>query len=301
MTRIAVIGEALVDTIVGGETHAGGSPMNVAVGLTRLGYPAELHARIGSDRHGDLIRAHLAADGVPLGTRSLVEGASWVASVRVDAEGRAEYDFALDGEIPIPAIDEYALVHTGSIGALREPGSSALLDAFRAAPAQTVRSFDPNIRADVIGSADAAAARVFALAAAAQVVKLSDEDAAWLRPGAQPADVLKEFADGGTRFAVVTRGPEGALALVDGVLYERPAFPTTVMDTIGAGDAFMSGLLFGLLRDGTDRLIAAGEPLPGGPVISALDTALASAAITVSRTGANPPRSEDLEQTPKRH
>lgn len=294
MTRIAVIGEALVDAIVGGETHAGGSPMNVAVGLTRLGRPAELHARIGTDEHGDLIRACLAADGVPLGARTLVEGESWAASVELDADGRAEYDFSLHGEIPIPAIDEYDLVHAGSIGALREPGSSALLEAFRTAPARTVRSFDPNIRADVIGPADAATARVFALAAAAQVVKLSDEDAAWLRPGADPADVLQEFADGGARFAVVTRGPEGALALVDGSLYERPAPAVTVVDTIGAGDAFMSGLLFGLLRDGTERLIADGAEIPERLVASALDTALASAAITVSRAGANPPRQEEL-------
>ncbi|MDQ0614342.1 fructokinase [Microbacterium sp. W4I4] len=292
MTRIAVVGEALVDVVVGGESHAGGSPMNVAVGLTRLGYPSELNAWIGSDGHGDLIRAHLAADGVQLGAGTRSEGPSWTASVDLDADGRAEYAFRLHGDIPIPAIDEYELVHTGSIGALREPASSALLEAFRAAPARTVRSFDPNIRAAVIGPA--AADRVFALAASAQIVKLSDEDAAWLRPGQHPADVLRELADGGTRFAVVTRGPEGALALVDGVVYERPALPVTVADTIGAGDAFMSGLLFGLLRDGADRLIAGGAPIPAQLVTSALDTALTSAAIAVSRVGANPPHSDEL-------
>lgn len=268
--------------------------MNVSVGLTRLGWPAELHSRIGADEHGDLIRAHLAADGVPLGARTLAEGASWAASVRLDAEGRAEYDFALHGEIPIPEIEDFALIHAGSIGALREPGSTALLDAFRAAPARTLRSFDPNIRADVIGAADEARARVFAIAAAAQVVKLSDEDAAWLRPGSESDDVLREFADNGTRFAVITRGSQGALALVDGVRYERPASPVTVVDTIGAGDAFMSGLLFALLRDGTDRLIREGRPVRGEAVLSALDTALASAAITVSRAGANPPHLEEL-------
>ena len=295
-TRIAVIGEALVDVVVGGETHAGGSPMNVAVGLTRLGRPAELHARIGSDAYGEAIRAHLAEDGVPIGPRTLVDGASWAAFVTLDAEGKAEYEFSLHGEIEIPAIDDYSLVHSGSIGALREPGSTALLAAFRAAPTQTVRSFDPNIRENVIGPADAATASVFELAAATQVVKLSDEDAAWLRPGSTPAQVLQELADGGARFAVVTRGAEGALALVDGVFYERPALPVVVVDTIGAGDAFMSGLLYGLLRDGTDRLIANGEPIPADLVRSAVDTALASAAITVSRAGANPPYPAELEE-----
>src|SRR5690606_31409721 len=120
VTRIAVVGEALVDVVVGGDSHAGGSPMNVAVGLTRLGYPSELNAWIGSDGHGDLIRAHLAADGVPLGAGTRSEGPSWTASVELDADGRAEYAFRLHGDISVPAIDEYELVHTGSIGALRE-------------------------------------------------------------------------------------------------------------------------------------------------------------------------------------
>ena len=269
--RIGVIGEALVDVVIGGETHAGGSPLNVAVGLTRLGEPAELFTRIGSDAHGDLIRSRLSADRVPLGAGTLVDGPSWAAIVTLDAQGKAEYEFLLNGEIRIPALDGFEFVHAGSIGALREPGSLTLLAAFRTAPASTVRSFDPNIRADVIGPADSARKRVFALAAACQVVKLSDEDAEWLRPGSTPAQLWQELADAGTRFAVITRGADGALALVDGLFYERASLPVAVVDTIGAGDAFMSGLLYGLLRDGTDRLIAAGEPIPASLVDDALE------------------------------
>jgi fructokinase len=294
--RIAVIGEALVDIVVGGEAHAGGSPMNVAVGLARLGRPPVLHARIGDDAYGDLIRAHLAEDRVGVGAHTLVDGPSWTATATIAEDGSAEYDFALAGEIAVPELDELALVHTGSIGALREPGSSALLAAYRDAPAGTLRSFDPNIRADVIGPADAARRRVFELAAASQVVKLSDEDAAWLRPGASLDDVLDALAEGGTRFVVITRGAQGAVALVDGVRYERPAVRVDVVDTIGAGDAFMSGLLFGLLRDGTDRLLVDGAPIPAEDVVAALDTALVSGAITVSRAGANPPRPAELEE-----
>jgi fructokinase len=294
--RIAVIGEALVDIVVGGEAHAGGSPMNVAVGLARLGRPPVLHARIGDDAYGDLIRAHLAEDRVGVGAHTLVEGPSWTATATIAEDGSAEYDFALAGEIAVPELDELALVHTGSIGALREPGSSALLAAYRDAPAGTLISFDPNIRSDVIGSADAARRRVFELAAASQVVKLSDEDAAWLRPGASLDEVLVALAEGGTRFVVITRGAQGAVALIDGVRYERPAVRVDVVDTIGAGDAFMSGLLFGLLRDGTDRLLVDGAPIPAEDVVAALDTALVSGAITVSRAGANPPRPAELEE-----
>lgn len=295
-TRIAVIGEALVDIVVGGQAHAGGSPMNVAVGLARLGRPPVLHARIGDDANGDLIRAHLAADRVGIGAHTLVEGPSWTATATLAADGSAEYVFALAGEIAVPELDALTLVHTGSIGALREPGSSALLAAYHSAPAGTLRSFDPNIRADVIGPADAARRRVFELAAASHVVKLSDEDAAWLRPGSSLDDVLTELAQGDARLVVATCGAQGAVALADGVRYERPALSVDVVDTIGAGDAFMSGLLYGLLRDGTDRLLVGGTPIPQSAVVAALDTALVSGAITVSRAGANPPRPAELEE-----
>jgi fructokinase len=295
-SRIAVIGEALVDIVVGGSAHAGGSPMNVAVGLARLGRPPVLHARIGDDAYGSTIRAHLAADRVGIGAHTLVDGPSWTATAALAEDGSAEYSFALAGEIAVPELHDLALVHAGSIGALREPGSSALLAAYRHAPAETLRSFDPNIRADVIGPADAARKRVFELAAASHVVKLSDEDAAWLRPGTSLDEILDEFAAGGTRFVAITRGAQGAVALVDGERYERPALPVDVVDTIGAGDAFMSGLLFGLLRDGTDRLLVEGAPIPPENVLAALDTALASGAITVSRAGANPPRPAELEE-----
>lgn len=292
--RIAVIGEALVDIVEGGGVHAGGSPMNVAVGLARLGRAPVLHARIGDDAYGDLIRAHLVADRVGIGARTLVEGPSWTATATLAEDGSAEYVFALAGEIAVPELDALTLVHTGSIGALREPGSSALLGAYRNAPEETLRSFDPNIRVGVIGPPDAARRRVFEFAAASHVVKLSDEDAAWLHEGASLDEVLDALAAGGTRFVVITRGAHGAVAFVDGVRCERPAVSVDVADTIGAGDAFMSGLLFALLRDGTDRLLVEGAPIPAENVAAALDTALVSGAIAVSRAGANPPCPAEL-------
>lgn len=288
----AVIGEALVDIVVGAAAHAGGSPMNVAVGLARLGEQTVLHTRIGPDAHGELIRSHLADAGVRLGAASLVAEPTWTATATLDAEGKAQYGFALGGAIAVPALGELRLVHTGSIGALRTEEADAVRAAFRTADPGILRSFDPNIRADVMG--DAARERTVLLARECQVLKLSDEDADWLRPGTDPWAVLEEFAALGVRFAVVTRGGAGCLALVDGIRYDRPARPVGVVDTIGAGDAFMSGLLFGLLRDGTDRRLVDGSPLPEGAVEPALDTALASAAITVSRAGANPPDSDEL-------
>ncbi|MFB7841944.1 carbohydrate kinase [Microbacterium sp. NPDC056052] len=295
-SEIAVIGEALVDVVEGGETHPGGSPMNIAVGLARLGHPTTLHARIGADAHGDLIRAHLDEAGVTLGSDTLVTGATSTAIARVDADGKASYEFDIDWDIPVPDVTGARLVHTGSIGALREPGASAVRAALAAADPGTLRTLDPNIRPDVIGGRDEVLRRVADLAALCPVVKLSDEDAAWLAPDATLDEVLADLAAHGARFVVVTRGSEGCLALVDGVRFTRPARPVVVADTIGAGDAFMSGLLHALLRDGTDRLLATGEPVPEDAVLASLETALLSAALTVARAGANPPTTAELDE-----
>lgn len=288
---IAVIGEALVD-IVAGVAHPGGSPMNVAVGLARLGEPTVLHTLIGADAHGHLIRAHLATAGVALGPDSVGRSRTWSARATLDAAGSATYDFDLDGRIPVPALHGLRLVHTGSIGALRDGEATEVRAAFAAADSDTLLSFDPNIRAAVMG--EGARERTFALAASCHVVKLSDEDAQWLRPDTPLEDVLAEIAATGVRFVVITRGAQGCIALVDGEVHHRDARATTVADTIGAGDAFMSGLLFGLLRARTDRALVTGAPIAADAVTGALDSALASAAITVSRTGANPPTAAEL-------
>lgn len=294
--QVAVIGEALVDVVEEGETHPGGSPMNIAVGLARLGHPTTLHARIGADVHGDLVRAHLQEAGVALGPDTLVPGSTSTAIARVDADGKASYEFDIDWDIPVPDVSGARLVHTGSIGALREPGATAVRAALGAAAPGTLLTLDPNIRPDVIGARDEVLHRVADLAGLCQVVKLSDEDAAWLAPEATLEQVLSDLAAHGARFVVVTRGAEGCLALVDGAWFARPARPVVVADTIGAGDAFMSGLLHALLRDGTDRLLAAGEPLQDDAVLAALEAALTSAALTVARAGANPPTSAELDE-----
>lgn len=291
--NVAVIGEALVD-IVDGTAHPGGSPMNVAVGLARLGSSVVLHTRIGADAHGDLIRAHLGAAGVEPGPVSLVDGPSWTAEAELDATGSAHYAFALDGAIAVPPLAGERLLHAGSFGAVRAEEATAVLAAFAAADRRALRSFDPNIRADVLG--EGARERVLALAARSDVLKLSDEDADWLFPGRTAAQVLEELAAHGARVCVMTRGAEGSIALVDGRWIEHAARRVAVVDTIGAGDAFMSGLLHALLADGTDRVLAAGAAVSQEAIVRALEVAGASAAITVSRAGANPPYPDELDR-----
>jgi fructokinase len=296
--RALVIGEALIDIVrrPGDRPvrHAGGSPMNVAYGLGRLGVPTTLVTQIGADPYGEIIRSHLASAGVDLLPGSVTASATSSATATVDAAGAASYDFDLRWELAEPALPApLTLVHTGSIAAILQPGARAVLAAFNAAPAGTLLSYDPDVRPGIMGSRAEVVQAVEALAAAAHVVKMSDEDAAWLYPGRTLDRIARDYLAFGVALFAITRGRDGALLCAGGTTTELPAPPVTVVDTIGAGDSFMSGLLFAVLTGG------ATEPLLRNDLGAAtLDrvgrVALASAAVTVSRAGANPPTAAEL-------
>ncbi|MEO5534618.1 MAG: carbohydrate kinase [Pseudolysinimonas sp.] len=281
-TGALVIGEALVDIVhrVGQDDVAlpGGSPLNVAVGLARLGIPTMLHAAFGTDVHGQMVADHLVASGV-IPTRGTVgTAATSVAEATIDVDGGASYDFRIAWDpAPIDARG-YDLVHTGSIGAALDPGAARVEAAL--ATATGLVSFDPNIRPALMP--EDALARVERIVALSDVVKASDEDLAWLYPGASVDDVLVRWFAFGPRLVVVTRGDSGADALsADGRAHiEAP--PTTVADTIGAGDSFMAGLLTHVLERGF------------GEIQKTLAFASRCAAITVSRPGADPPWRAEL-------
>ncbi|MCJ7858869.1 carbohydrate kinase family protein [Corynebacterium kalidii] len=295
--QIAVIGEALVDVVADGTAFVGGSPLNVAVGLARLGLPVTLHTRVGDDGYGRQITSLLDSEGVTLPDGAVDDGRTSVAAVTLDDAGVAQYDFTLGWSLPSPDLTGVSLVHTGSIGAVLEPGGAVTRRAVAAAGSGVLRSYDPNIRPDVMGDPAATRAKVRDLAAACHVVKFSDEDARWLAGDGTDGtveDVLTSVAASGPRVTVVTRGGQGCTAVVDGRTYDLAARPAEVVDTIGAGDAFMSGLLFALVRDGVDRSLVTGAPVGDGQVRRALETALASAAVAVSREGAQPPSPSDL-------
>lgn len=304
--RMLVVGEALVD-VVDGHAHPGGSPLNVAVGLSRLGLATTLLARIGDDEHGRMLEEHLAGEGVRLASGTVVAGARTSRAVAtVDAEGVATYDFDLEWRLPDSLGDEMGpeldvdLVHVGSLGAVLEPGAEVVRRLVRTAPAAVLRTYDPNVRAQLMGPRDAAVARVEEIMRASHVVKLSDADAAYLYPELDVAAVLHRIIALGPRLAVVTRGAEGCLAALahDPELVIGQAIAVDVVDTIGAGDAFMSGLLFGLVSTGAATALAAETVRPGelsrDRIQTSIDLALASAAVAVSRAGASPPHPHDL-------
>ncbi len=302
--RVLVVGEALVDVVRrdGDDVaHPGGSPLNVAVGLQRLGVPATLHSTFGADQHGVAIAQHLEASGVSVTASTVSDRETSVALASLGADGAATYTFSIDWDPADPDIadGEFDAVHTGSIGAALDPGATmveALLARLR--PTTTI-SFDPNVRPQLMGSPDEARPRVERLVALADVVKASDEDISWLYPDAEVADVQARWLALGPALVVVTRGADGADALVGRGAVHVAAPATEVADTIGAGDSFMAGLLRSLSDLkllGADRRESLHE-LPRRDVALVLRFATRCAAITVSRPGADPPTHDEVAQS----
>ncbi|MGA5582888.1 carbohydrate kinase family protein [Streptomyces thermodiastaticus] len=306
--RIVVVGEALVDLVAGADrrihvAHPGGSPLNVAYGLARLGRPTSLLTRIGDDTFGALVRDHLHRAGVDLLAPPEPGLATSLATVTLDAEGAARYDFRIDWDLPAhgPLPRDTAAVHTGSIAAALEPGASevrALLVTERDRGRATI-SFDPNCRPALMGDPRTARARTEQLVALSDVVKASDEDLRALYGERPVEDVAAAWLDLGASLVVVTRGAHGSYAAGRAATVTRPAAPADVVDTVGAGDSFMSALLDSLAREqclGGDRRPALAA-LSADALTHIVDRAARAAAVTVGRTGAMPPDLAELDAT----
>lgn len=292
--RFAVVGEALVDVVLPCEgpprSAPGGSPLNVAVGLARLGVDTLLITEIGDDAYGDLLLDHLDASGVTLDAESVVPGATTSsATATLDEHGAASYAFDLRwtlGPRTLPA--DVTGLHVGSIGTALRPGRDRVVDLVEQAVARDLLvTFDPNARPGLTPDAEQAWEDVLAVAAAADVVKLSDEDVAFLQPGAEIADVATTLIGGRTRLVVVTGGGTGALAMSAKASVSVHSRRSEVVDTVGAGDSFMAALVAVTLEHGLDDL-------DDDRMTGYLEAAHAAASVTVSRHGADPPRRDEL-------
>ncbi|GHD89092.1 carbohydrate kinase [Kocuria marina] len=305
---LTVIGEALVDVVSreGEEprAHVGGSPMNVAVGLARLGHDVQFLGRYGRDEYGRQVADHLTGNGVRLPFDADALPTS-VAQATLDETGAASYDFQLDWSLDVSPerIDELLrdtdALHTGSIGAMLEPGATVVGQALERARGHALISYDPNCRPSIIPDSSDARARAEKIVALSHVIKASDEDLLWLYPHRSIEDSARAWLKAGARLVVVTRGVMGPWAVSrgtgrDGV--EVPAARVTVADTVGAGDSFMAALLSGL----ADRNIlgptaaSALDELDSAQLTELLRHAAAAAGVTVSRSGADLPTRADL-------
>jgi fructokinase len=310
---VAVAGEVVIDLVPAGgdgllRAAPGGSPANVAVGLTRLGVSTRLLARLSDDAMGRRLRQHLEANGLTLDHVVRAREPTSLAIVSVGADGLVDYDFRVDGTADWQWSDEelagatdgsVVALHVGSLAMTMEPGASALRRLVERVRSEVIITFDPNVRPALMGPRDDVVGRVEALVGLADVVKASAEDLAWLCPHEPPDAVAQRWLAAGPALVVVTLGPEGSLAAGSAAgTVRRPAVPISVVDTVGAGDAFMAALIAGLARrdllSDPDRGDLAA--LGAGTLADVLDSAALAAALTCARPGADPPTVEELRR-----
>lgn len=269
MRRYAVImGEALVDlleTHIGGERvfrpTVGGAPLNVAVGIVRLGGEAELLGSVGGDAFGRSIRSYLRECGV--GDRGLVDvAAQTTLAVTTFVEAEPSFSFygsprsygLLRPEALNPgSIAAAGLLYTGSIALLCEQALAAARMAW--AIAGPVRVFDPNVRPALGGDLAELRRVVEEFAATADLVKLSAADAEALY-GAGPRTVAERLSRLGAGAVVVTMGEQGALVRHDGQTAIVAGVEVRAVDATGAGDAVMAAMSTGILDEGCPQDMA---------------------------------------------
>lgn len=299
---LLVVGESLVDYVNTSDgtrrAHPGGSPFNVAIGLARLGRDVGLLTRYGSDPDGELLANHLKRNGVPLLADPVDSYPTSVAEAHLDVTGAATYEFRLHSDIPtgVTIPDDVRAVHTGSIGAFVEPGATHVRELLLAVRDRATISYDPNCRPTLMGSPEDAQPVIEGLIRLADIVKVSTDDVLWLYPARRPEESAREWLSFGPAVVVVTRSAEGSWAVCAAGEVSRDPFPVSVVDTVGAGDAFQSGLLDSLFRrgllgpDARDALRAIDLDTLG----EVLDDAGLVSAITVGRAGADPPTAAEI-------
>lgn len=302
---ITVVGESLVDVIVRGGSgrpavHPGGSPANVAVALSRLGQRTVLVTHIGADGNGALIRAHLERNGVQVVLAGPATAPTSRATAQLDSHGAASYQFELSWDVrDLRLAAGSAALHVGSLGVMLAPGGQRVLRLVEsvARRGDVVTSYDPNVRPSVTPHPRQVAARAAQAAAAAHIVKMSDEDLAFLFPGATAEQLAARLLNAGaTQLVLVTKGRHGAVAVTRESSFSAAAVPVAVVDTVGAGDAFMAALLAGLAQFGwlSPKALAEGVTTRQDALREIVDQALAAAALTCARPGADPPTAKEL-------
>ncbi|APZ53391.1 carbohydrate kinase family protein [Salipiger abyssi] len=298
---ILCCGESLIDmlprTATTGEAAfapvPGGAVFNTAIALGRLGAPAGYFGGLSTDLFGDALAGALTASRVDFTLCPRSARPTTLAFVTL-TDGHAQYAFydeatagRMLGEADLPELgDDVDALFFGGISLVAEPAAEAYA-ALCARAGDRLVMIDPNIRPGFITDEARYRARLSHMLARADVVKISDEDMAWL--GTTPAELIA----GGTALVLETRGAEGVLALTGAGSMEVPAEKAEVVDTVGAGDTFNAGLLAGLAREGLlSRAALRAASLDA--LRPCVTLGARAAAVTVSRAGANPPWESEL-------
>ena len=296
-TTVWVAGEVLIDLIPkdGGRVAiVGGGPANTAKALARLGFDAYFIDGISTDAYGEQARAELLADGVKLDYTLTSNNPTCVATVTLARDGGATYEFFIDGTatfefneswLPDPASPP-AVLHVGTLATIVEPGATNLFNWAEKVKAPLV--FDPNIRTSVVNDRDRYLAIMQKWAEISSVIKMSEDDLAWLYPDMDFRAAAKNFINEKTQLVVLTRGANGIDGYTQDGEVSVPGVSVDVVDTVGAGDTVGAILVEAIVKYGLDNLV-------GTTLENTLHRAAQAAAITCSRAGANPPTFQELE------
>ncbi len=306
---LTAIGEILIDflpQITDGRTTGfrmapGGSPLNVAVGLARLGAPTAFAGKVADDFFARFLRSYVEQEGID--TRFLMgtPGQSTLAFVAME-QGDPAYAFYGDqtadtllapGELPPAFYAETRLLHFGSISLLRGSTPAAIVAAAERMRGRALISFDPNVRPGLVRDEPAYRALLDRCIGLTDLLKVSAADLAWLMPGQPPEAAAAALTARGPKLVVVTLGADGGLARRGAEIWRIPPYRVAVVDTVGAGDAFSAGLLAGLAERNVFSTAALAS-LPADEVTAALRFGGAVAALTCTRAGADPPRRPEV-------
>lgn len=292
---IWVCGEVLIDVLPTGPV-VGGGPANTAKALARLGHDVDFIDGISTDAFGVSARKELSQDNVGLGLCNSSEKPTCTATVTLDSHGGASYKFLIDGTatfdfdkawLPDPERLKPSVLHIGTLVTIIEPTASVLYDwAVRVGEFAPI-VFDPNIRPSVMGDRKKYCQAVEKWVGISSVVKVSDDDIAWLYPDESLDEVARRWISGGVSCVVITRGAHGLIGYTDHGIEEVDGVKTVIVDTVGAGDTVGAIVVEGIIEHSVAGLV-------GHTLNAVLHKAALAAAITCSRVGAQPPRTHEL-------
>jgi fructokinase len=298
---IWVCGEVLIDLIPGADGvrvgHVGGGPANTAKALARLGHDVQFIDGISTDEDGLAARKELLDDEVKLDLALTSDKPTCLAIVSLDSKGGASYEFKIAGTatfdfsldwLPDPSRYKPNVLHIGTLVTVIQPSADVLYDWALGVAEFAPIVFDPNIRPAVLSDRDQYEAAVEKWAAISSVIKVSDDDMAWLYPGQNYADVAARWINDGAALVVVTRGSQGIIGFTSEGSVEVDGAKITVADTVGAGDTVGAIIVEAMVEKG---ILA----LTGDVLKATLHRAAVAAGITCSRKGAQPPYKHELK------
>lgn len=303
---IVSCGEAVIDFVPKGSLGytpcPGGSPLNLAIAVARLGVPIGFISKISTDFFGDMLFNRLASEGVDTRFTVRSERPSTLAFVKIDAGQEPRYAFYTEntadrslsvGDIPSPLPDEVQCLEFGSISLLLNPQGETIKSLIRRESGRRVISFDPNVRPMLIHDKTAYIREMEQLAALADIIKVSSADLEWMYPQRPAVKSAEDWLARGAKIVVVTRGKDGALLLSPAFRTEVPEYPVRVTDTIGAGDTFHAAFLARLFQRNflTSKALA---HIKEEAAQDAVCYAVKASSLNCTRQGADPPTAAQL-------